>query len=73
VRRIALPLPQLGDLRASGSGRIRGTLRAISRDDQLDLDAFARVTGKHGRHRTLVIGVRPNSYQCPAFSLSTGD
>ena len=64
---------QLGNLRTSWDRRVGGTLRAIRRDDHVDLDALTCIPGEDRRDRPFIVGVRPDCYERPSLSLTTCD
>jgi hypothetical protein len=64
---------QLGNLRTSWNRRIGGTLRAIRRDNHLDLDALTCIPGEDRRDRPFIVGMCPDCYERPSLSLTTGD
>jgi hypothetical protein len=65
--------PQLSNLRTSWDRRVGGTLRAIRRDDHVDLDALTRIPGQDRSDRPFIVGVRPDGDERPGLSLPMRD
>jgi len=53
---------QLGNLRTPWDRGVGGTLRAIRRDDHVDLDALPCISGEDRRDRPFIVGVSSVSY-----------
>ena len=62
---------QLGNLRTSWDRRVGGALRAVRRDDHVDLDAFTCIPGEDRRDRPFIIGVRPDGDERPGLAFTT--
>lgn len=67
------PHTQLGNLRTSWDRRVGGTLRAIRRDDHVDLDVLTCIPGEDRRDRPFTVGVCPDCYERSSLALTTRD
>jgi hypothetical protein len=56
---------QLSNLRTPWDRSVGGTLRAVRRDDRVDLDALTCIPGEDRRDRPFIVGVRPDGDERP--------
>ena len=64
---------QRGNLGTSWDRRVGGALRAIRRDDHVDLDALTCIPREDRGDRPFIVGVRPNCHERSSLSLNTRD